>query len=108
MKKIKYYAVKVFYICIGLIGLIVTAPLVLIALVIGLLVNTICRVCARAPKRLKRCVWLIAQLLYSPLYMAGSLLHFISRLLLAVSYAVLLEWNKAADIFKSLLRYGKH
>lgn len=40
--------------------------------------------------------------MYFPVYVAGFLLHFIARVLLAASYAMLLDRRKAADIAKSL------
>ena len=42
-------------------------------------------------------------IVYSPVYMAGIVLHIAARIILSVSYAILLEPTMARDVITSLL-----
>lgn len=56
-------------------------------------------------KSINKAIKTVAQILYFPVYVVlGSGLHFIARILLAISYMALLCPRQAKDIIKSLKR----
>ena len=51
---------------------------------------------------MKKCIYIILGLLYSPIYILGFILYYITRVVLALAYALMLEGRKAKDIITNL------
>lgn len=61
------------------------------------------RILEKLKKMLVELVTAVFGLMYSPVYMAGIVLHIAARIILSVSYIILLEPTLAKDVVTSLL-----
>lgn len=58
-------------------------------------------------KKIVHIIWFLIGLLYSPIYVGFWVLHKVARLILAISYFGLLNWQSCIDILKNLFSYGR-
>ena len=58
-------------------------------------------------KKILKIIWCILGVIYAPIYVAFWLLHKVARLLLAIAYFGLLNWQSCSDILKNLFSYGR-
>lgn len=58
-------------------------------------------------QKIKATVGVIVGIIYAPFYVFFVLLHFVARLLLAISYIGVFEKRMGIDIFESLFRYDR-
>lgn len=58
-------------------------------------------------QKIKTTISVILGIIYFPLFLTFLVLHFVARLLLAISYLGIFEKRMSFDIFKSLFRWRR-